>query len=116
MAAVDPNDLEYKIGQRLKTKEEVKLTTIIGNQTEVWPVGTELFVTASNHFLFPDGKLMALPREIKTSGYDANGIAELIFRSLKRNTHIKDMMEDYDEDEKYIKDAIVEALDQLWIM
>ena len=46
-------------------------------------------------------------------GFDAEGIAEWIFRHLRNRTHIDDMMEDYDVTEDDIKSIISEALEEL---
>jgi hypothetical protein len=109
-------EVSYKIGQHLKLTEERKFKTAISEEEVIFPAGTEVFISAHRQYIFPNEKIAALPENAVVKGYDQDGITEIILRKLKRNLPVSEMMEDYDITDKDIKDAILDALDYLWIM
>lgn len=106
---------KYNIGQRIEFIKDYEVQGFL--EKHIIKKGTKAWVTASNShpsFYLQNGKELLLNKDnVELVGYDAEGLAEFIYRFLSRWLPLSDMMEAYDVEEKEFKDYIVEALEEL---
>lgn len=102
-----------KIGQIGKLQEEVKVISMLSDSTvKTYPKGTGFVVSADGFMVFPDGKRVKMPDDVKIEGYDIEAIALRIVKFLKRDTLIGEIIDDEDDycSEKYFREVIEGAL------
>lgn len=103
----------YEIGQIRRLETDMECTSALtGEVVKTYKKGTEYTVSANRFFVFPDGRMIPLPKEAELKGYDAEAIAHRIMRYLKRDTQIEDIIDDEDDycSEKSYREVIEEAL------
>lgn len=107
----------YNVGQIVTATEDIEVVGCFSDEKQVIKKGTKGWVTASKGYpalYLENGSTFLLDKDnTELIGFDAEGIAEWIFRHLRNRTHIDDMMEDYDVTEDDIKSIISEALEEL---
>lgn len=104
---------KYEIGQIRKLEEDMECTSALtGEVVKTYKKGTEFTVSASGFCVFPDGKMIPIPKDAELKGYDITAIAHRIMRYLKYDTPINDIIDDEDDycNEKSFREAIEEAL------
>lgn len=107
---------KYNIGQRIEFIKDYEVQGFL-DEKHIIKKGTKAWVTASRNnpsFYLQNGKELLLNKDnVELVGYDAEGLAEFIYRFLSAWLPLSDMMEDYDVEEKDFKDYIIEALEEL---
>lgn len=104
---------EYKIGQILVFKKDVKVEKALSNEIVVIPKESKAIIGADNlaHHLSND--MMQPLGDAEVSGYDAAGLAKYLIMSLKSHFPIDEMLENYDIEEKELMDEIKYALNDI---
>lgn len=103
----------YEIGQIRKLEEDLTCTSeLTGDVVKTYKKGTEMVVSANGFFVFPDGRMIQLPKDAELRGYDTTAIAHRIMKYLKHDTQINDVIDDEDDycSEKSYREVIEEAL------
>lgn len=107
---------QLKIGQKLVVQENYEISTCISNTNLQVKKGDVGFIDANGmiHYLSGQarGKIHNIA-DVEVKGYDIENIAELIFRQLKSDFHINDILEDYDIDVREFKDSIEDILSEI---
>lgn len=105
--------MTYKIGQILTSNQDVEVEKLFGG-TVVIPKGNQIIIGAKGYaYHLRNGMMQPLAEEDKVEGYDTEGIAEFLYRYLRMDFPIDEMLEDYDETADSFKKCISEALDEL---
>lgn len=103
----------YNIGQMLTASEDIELEGFLGTKKTV-KKGTKIYIGADNFAHYLDGTIQPLSENAEVKGYSVIGLADLIWLFIRNNTPInEDMLEDYDESPECVKEAIVDALEEL---
>ena len=103
----------YEIGQIRKLEEDLECTSALTCEVvKTYKKGTEYTVSANRFFVFPDGKMIPMPKDAELKGYDTEAIAKRIMKYLKYDTPINDIIDDDDDycNEKTFREVIEEAL------
>lgn len=105
--------MEYKIGQILVSNQDVEVEKALSGEKVVIPKGNKVIIGADNlaHHIHT-GMIQPLG-DAEVKGYDAEGLAEYLLIVLKAHFPLADMLEDYDIEEKDLKDEIEYALDDI---
>lgn len=105
--------MKVGIGQILKLKEDIVVSTFLKDKKEILKKGTQIQILADKEFMaFEDGCMMKIPSEFEVDGFSAKGIAGYIYNKLDY-LPLSDMLNDYEISEKEFKDIIVYALEEL---
>lgn len=105
---------ELKIGQIITLEEDLSTRSLLTDEFKnTWKKGTKIRVTAGRNLLYPNGSLEHLPEQVRISGCDVDGIADYLYRRMKRDLYLEDMMEDYDTTKEEIVKVISDALSEL---
>lgn len=104
----------YKIGQILTSTKDVAVKKALSNETVIIPKGNKIIIGPDKlaHHL-RNGMVQPLCKDDTVEGYDAEGLAEYLLLILKAHFPIAEMLEDYDLEEKELKDEIEYALDDI---
>lgn len=111
--------MKYKIGQKIVWDEERVFEDCISGEQKAYKSGTEWWVTASQKPLMLVNRRdenLILPKDTALDGFDGDEIARFLYLSLQSRLPMDEMLEGYDLAEKDVLDAIVMALDKLWMM
>ena len=103
----------YNVGQILTAKEDVELEGVLGTKKTV-KKGTKIYIGADNLAHHKDGTIQPLGENTEVKGYSVNGLADFIWLYIRNYTPIdENVLEDYDETPDCVKDAIIDALEEL---
>lgn len=105
--------MKYKIGQILTSNQDVEVEKALSDEKVVIPKGNKIIIGADKlaHHIC-NGMIQPLGNaEVK--GYDTEGLAEYLLIILKAHFPLADMLENYDIEEKDLKDEIEYALDDI---
>lgn len=108
--------MQLKIGQKIVVQENYEIETCITNTKLQVKKGDVGFIDSHGliHYLSGQarGKIHNIA-DVEVKGYDIENISELIFRQLKSDFHINDMLEDYEIDIREFKDSIEDILSEI---
>lgn len=102
----------YDIGQRLIAKKDVEIERCSGTK-DIIKKGTKIYIGADNFAHHKDGTIQPL-KDIEVRGYSVSGLADFIWLYIRNYTPIdEDVLEEYEETSDCIKEAIMDALEEL---
>lgn len=103
----------YNIGQMLTANKDIEVEMLFGEK-RIIKKGTRIYIGANNFAHYTDGTIQPLGENAEVSGYSVTGLADFIWLYIRNNTPInEDMLEDYDESPECVKEAIMDALEEL---
>lgn len=103
----------YNIGQALTANKDIEAEMCFGEKRTIRK-GTKIYIGADNFAHHLDGTIQPLGENAEVSGYSVSGLADFIWMYIRNNTPInEDMLEDYDESPECVKEAIMDALEEL---
>lgn len=103
----------YNIGQIFTTKEDIELEGCLGTKKTV-KKGAKIYIGADNLAHHRDGTIQPLGDGTEVKGYSVSGLAEFIWLYIRNFTPIdENTLEDYDETPDCVKNAIIDALEEL---
>lgn len=105
----------YNIGQVLTTKKDIELEGGVLGTKKTINKGTKIYIGADNFAHYRDGTIQPLGYDhTEIKGYYVSGLAEFIWLYIRNNTPVnEDLLEEYDETSDCIKEAIMDALEEL---
>ncbi len=107
------NKTIYNIGQILTAKEDIELEGVLGTKKTV-KKGTKIYIGADCFAHHRDGTIQPLGDNVEVKGYSVNGLTDSIWLYIRNFTPIdENALEDYDETPECIKNAIMDALEEL---
>lgn len=107
------NKTIYNIGQISTAKEDVELEGCLGTKKTI-KKGTKIYIGADNFAHHRDGTIRSLGDNAEVKGYSVSGLADFIWLYIRNFTPIdEDVLEDYDETPDCVKNAIMDALEEL---
>lgn len=107
------NKTIYRIGQILTAQKDIELEGVLGEKKNV-KKGTKIYIGADNLAHHKDGTIQPLGDSTEVKGYSVSGLADFIWLYIRNFTPIdEDVLEDYDETPNCVKDAIMDALEEL---
>lgn len=102
----------YNIGQVLTVSKDTEIERALGAK-EVLKKGTKIYIGADNFAHYRDGTIQPLG-DTEVKGYSVSGLAELIWLYIRNNTPVDEsLLEGYDETPDCVKEAIMDALEEL---
>lgn len=106
--------MTYKIGQILTMTMDMEVEKALSGKKAIIPKGSKIIIGADSlaHHLH-DGSIQPLAKTDKVEGYDAAGLAEYLLKVLESRFPIREMAEEYDIEEKAVRDEIEYALDDI---
>lgn len=106
--------MEYKIGQILTSKEDVKIEKCLSGDKVVIPKENKIIIGADKlaHHI-SNGMIQLLGEGLEVKGYDASGIAEYLYAYLRNHFEIDEMLEGYDDTKERFIEEIENALDDI---
>lgn len=103
----------YNIGQVLTAQNDMKYEKVFGENGTV-KKGTIVYVGADGFVHYKNGDIQALAKDAEIKGYSVNGLAEFIWLYIRNNTPVDEsLLEEHYETPECIKEAIVDALEEL---
>lgn len=103
----------YNIGQVLIANKDIEVEMCFGEKSII-KKGTKTYIRADNFAHHKDGTIQPLAENAEVSGYSVSGLADFIWLYIRNNTPInEDVLEDYDESPECVKEAIMDALEEL---
>lgn len=107
------NKTIYKIGQILIAKKDIELEGVFGTKKAV-KKETKIYIGADNLAHHKDGTIQPLGDNTEVKGYSIIGLADFIWLYIRNFTPIDEsVLEDYDETSDCVKEAIMDALEEL---
>ncbi len=107
------NKTIYNIGQILTAREDIELEGCLGTK-KIVKKGTKIYIGADNFAHHKDGTIQPIVGNAEVKGYSVSGIADFIWLYIRNFTPIdEDVLEDYDETPDCVKNAIMDALEEL---
>lgn len=107
------NKTIYNIGQILTARENIELEGCLGTNKTVMK-GSKIYIGADSLAHHKDGTIQPLGDNAEVKGYSVIGLADFIWLYIRNFTPIdEDVLEDYDETPNCVKDAIMDALEEL---
>lgn len=103
----------YNIGQVLTAKDNIEIERCFGTK-DVIKKGTKIYIGADNFAHHKDGTIQPLENNTEVEGYSVSGLADFIWFYIRNFTPIdEELLEDYDETPDCVKNAIMDALEEL---
>lgn len=110
---MENNKTIYNIGQILTASKDFELEGCLGNKKAV-KKGTKIYIGADDLAHHKDGTIQPLGENAEVKGYSVSGLADFIWLHIRNFTPIdEDVLEDYDETPDCVKNAIMDALEEL---
>lgn len=107
------NKTIYNIGQILTAQNDIELEGFLGTKKTV-KKGAKIYIGADNFAHHRDGTIQPLGDGAEVKGYSVSGLAEFIWLYIRNFTPIDEItLEDYDETPDCVKNAIMDALEEL---
>lgn len=107
------NKTIYNIGQILTAKKDIELEGCLGTKKTV-KKGAKIYIGADNLAHHRDGTIQPLGDGAEVKGYSVSGLADFIWLHIQNFTPIdENVLEDYDETPECVKNAIMDALEEL---
>lgn len=107
----------YKIGQAIKSTDELIINSAIGNDVIVIEKGSVGIVDCRGFLHWTTGAAAGKIQKIgfaTVEGYDIESISSHIYHRLNSNINIKQMLDDYDIDTETFITEILFALDDIF--
>ncbi len=107
------NNLVYKIGQILVSKQDVEVEKMFGEKVII-PKGNRIIIGGDNlaHHISTE-MIQPLGKGISVKGYDSSGLAEYLYLCLSSHFHLDEMLEDYDDTKERFVEELEYALDEI---
>ena len=103
----------YNIGQVITANRDIEIERYLGTK-DIIKKGTKIYIGADNFAHHNDGTIRPLWDYTKVNGHSVNGLAEFIWLYIRNNTPVdEDLLKEYDETSDCIKEAIMDALEEL---
>lgn len=103
----------YNIGQVLTAQKDIELEEALGTKRTI-KKGSKIYIGADNFAHHRDGTIQPLGENADVKGYSVSGLAEFIWLYIRNNTPVDEyLLEGYDETSDCIKEAIMDALEEL---
>lgn len=103
----------YNIGQVLVANRDIEIERCLGTK-DIIKKGTKLYIGADNFAHHKDGTIQPIGDNIEIKGYSVSGLADFIWLYIRNNTLVnEDLLKEYDETSDCIKEAIMDALEEL---
>lgn len=103
----------YNIGQNFTAKENIEVEGCLGTK-KIVKKGTKIYIGADNFAHHIDGTIQPLGDNVEVKGYSVSGLADFIWLYIRNFTPIdENILEDYDETPNCVKNAIMDALEEL---
>lgn len=103
----------YNIGQILTANKDIEIERCLETK-DIIKKGTKIYIGADNFAHHRDGTIQPLGEHIEVKGYSVSGLAEFIWLYIRNNTPInEELLADYDETPDCMKEAIMDALEEL---
>jgi len=103
----------YNVGQVLTAQKDIELEGALGTK-RIIKKGTKIYIGADNFAHHRDGTIQPLEKNADVKGYSVSGLAEFIWLYIRNNTPVDEyLLEEYDETSDCIKEAIMNALEEL---
>lgn len=107
------NKTIYNIGQILTAKENIELDGCLGTKKTV-KKGAKIYIGADNFAHRRDGTIQPFGENTDFKGYSVSGLADFIWLYIRNFTLVdENVLENYDETPDCVKEAIVDALEEL---
>lgn len=107
------NKTIYNIGQVLTAQRDFNVERCFGTK-DVIKKGAKVYIGADNFAHHADGTIQPLGEDVEVKGYSVSGLAEVIWLYIRNDTPIdKYLLEEYGETPDCIKNAIMDALEEL---
>lgn len=103
----------YNIGQILTVQKDIEIERCLGTKDTI-KKGAKIYIGADNLAHHKDGTIQPLGENVEVKGYSVSGLADFIWLYIQNYTPIdKDVLEEYDETPDCVKNAIMDALEEL---
>lgn len=103
----------YNIGQTLTSQQDIEIERCLGTK-DVIKKGAKVYIGADKFAHHADGTIQPLGNNAEIKGYSVTGLADFIWNYIKTDTPIdKYSLEEYGETPDCIKNAIMDALEEL---
>lgn len=107
------NKTIYNIGQILTANKDIEIERCLGSK-DIIKKGTKIYIGADNLAHHKDGTIQPLGDSAEVKGYSVSGLADFIWLYIRKFTPIdENVLEDYNETPECVKDAIMDALEEL---
>lgn len=101
------------IGQRIRFTKDVEVEKCFGTK-DIIKKGSVAWVGVDGFVHHQNGLIQNFSNEEELKGYSVEGLAEYIWLYIRNNTCIdENLLEDYDESSENVKEAIMDALEEL---
>lgn len=103
----------YNIGQVLTAKKDIEIERCFGTKDTI-KKGMKIYIGADDFAHHTDGTIQPLGEHTEVKGYSVKGLADFIWTYIRNFTPIsEDVLEEYEETPDCVKDAIMDALEEL---
>lgn len=103
----------YNIGQILTVNKDIEIERCFGTK-DIIKKGTRIYIGADNFAHHRDGTMQPLGDNTEVKGYSVSGLADFIWLYIRNYTPVNEyVLEDYDETPNCVKNAIMDALEEL---
>ena len=103
----------YNIGQILIVNKDIEVERCFGTK-DIVKKGTKIYIGADNLAHHRDGTIQPLGDNTEVRGYSVSGLADFIWLYIRNYTPVnEDVLDDYDETPDCVKNAIMDALEEL---
>ena len=103
----------YNIGQILTANKDIEIERCFGTK-DIIKKGTRIYIGADNFAHHRDGTMQPLGDNTEVKGYSVSGLADFIWLYIRNYTPVNEyVLEDYDETPNCVKNAIMDALEEL---
>lgn len=109
--AQNDSAIQYAIEHKDMTILEDIFFEYFEAQKTAYDVDFHVSVTLAHHIR--DGMIQPLAKDAEVKGYDASGIAEYLYTSLRNHFPIDEMLEEYDDTKERFIEEIEYALDDI---
>ena len=100
--------MKYNIGQILTLNQDIEVETVLSTRTI--RKGSKAIVCADGFIKHDNGMLRPLGDDNSAEGYDLDGIAEWIYRHLRKWHNIDEFLDEYEIEQEEFIETIAEAL------
>lgn len=105
-------ELKFKYGQVLVANQDVEVVSIDGEK-DVIKKGSKAVVGFDRNMRHYNGYTQGFSDDIKIEGISPAGMAEYIADYLKARFPLREMLEDFDLNEREFEQAIFEAFEEI---
>lgn len=101
------------IGERIRFTKDVEVEKCFGTK-DVIKKGTVAYTGADGFIHHKNGMIQKFADDEEVKGYSVKGLAEFVWLYIRNNTCVdENLLGDYDDSSENVKDAIMDALEEL---